>query len=273
MQDHAIAEDRAIDTPEHRYFLRDNRSRNHRRLAHQQLHAMEVCLNVAVEMQGALAADCYALALDGEVAADYRLCFDWKSKGARSIWGGAGSLLLRVQCGGTISKGFGSGLRMNAMAVRSFARCPASWMIGRQSPTQPLVARRMMPYASIGVFIFVRFIAVIVFVFITFLREVKAPCADEDVPAEGKWGCIQERVALPAVLASAARHVALASKLLKQARRDAEKWLTNYLQQLHDDANHSVQTAHKRGSNAAPALGLWLEYRELRVLEHEAEAR
>ena len=34
MQDHAIAEDRAIDTPEHRYFLRDNRSRNHRRLAH-----------------------------------------------------------------------------------------------------------------------------------------------------------------------------------------------------------------------------------------------
>jgi hypothetical protein len=132
----------------------------------------------------------------------------------------------------------------------------------------------MKPYASIGVFIFVRFIPVIVFVFITFLREAKAPCADEDVPAEGKWGCIQERVVLPAVLASAARHVALASKFLKQARRDTEKiQLTNYLQQLHDDANHSVQTAHKGGSDAAPALGLWLEYRELRVLEHEAEAR
>ncbi len=97
MQDHAIAEDRAIDTPEHRYFLRDNRSDNHRRLAHQQLHAMEVCLNVAIDMQGALAADCYALALDGEVAADYRLCFGWKSKGARSIWGGGGTLLLSVK--------------------------------------------------------------------------------------------------------------------------------------------------------------------------------
>jgi hypothetical protein len=58
-----------------------------------------------------------------------------------------------------------------------------------------------------GVFVFV-----FVLVFITFfLRQAKAPGADKDRPAQGKWGCIQERIVLPAVLASAARHTALAS--------------------------------------------------------------
>jgi hypothetical protein len=63
------------------------------------------------------------------------------------------------------------------------------------------------------ILVFVPFIPVIVIViaFITFGREVKAPCANKNVPAECKWGCIQERVVLPAVLASAARHAALAS--------------------------------------------------------------
>jgi len=90
------------------------------------------------------------------------------------------------------------------------------------APSPPLVARGMKPYASIGVFIFVPFIPVIVF--ITFVREVEAPCADKDVPAQGKGGCIQERVVLPAVLASAARHAALASNCQNKRGRMPRKF-------------------------------------------------
>ena len=90
----------------------------------------------------------------------------------------------------------------------------------------------------------VPFIPVIVIAFITFGREVKAPCANKNVPAECKWGCIQERVVLPAVLASAARHAALASNCQnKRGEMPRKIQLTNYLQQLHDEANHPVQTA------------------------------
>ena len=92
--------------------------------------------------------------------------------------------------------------------------------------------------------VFVLLIPVIIIAFITFGREVKAPCANKNVPAECKWGCIQERVVLPAVSRKCRAACCSSLQSPKQARRDAEKiQLTNCLQQLHDEANHPVQTA------------------------------